>query len=54
MINVIVYKPSLYGIVLINDQPLRLRPRVYHIKHIEQTYINGITGFTVTMGTAHV
>ena len=34
MIDVIVYKPSPYGLVFIHDKLLGLRPRVYyHIKH---------------------
>ena len=33
MVDVIVYKPSPYGLVFIHDKPLRLRPQVYHISH---------------------
>ena len=35
MVDVIVYKPPPYGIVLIHDKPLGLRPRVYIIYHIK-------------------
>ena len=31
IIDVIVYKPSPYGLVFIHDKPLGLRPQVYHL-----------------------
>ena len=33
MFDVIVYKPSPYGLVFIHDKPLGLRPRVYQLSH---------------------
>ena len=33
LFNVIVYKPSPYGLVFIHDKLLGLRPRVYHLSH---------------------
>ena len=33
MIDVIVYKPSAYGLVFRHDKTLGLRPRVYHLSH---------------------
>ena len=33
MIDVILYKPSPYGLVFIHDKYLGLGPRVYHILH---------------------
>ena len=33
MVDVIVYKPSPYGLVFIHDKSLGLRPQVYHLSH---------------------
>ena len=33
MVDVIVHKPSPYGLVFLHDKPLGQRPRVYHLSH---------------------
>ena len=40
MVDMIVYKPSPYGLVIIHDKPLELRLGfiIYHIKH-ERVYV---------------
>ena len=47
MVDVIVYKPSPYGLVFMHDKPLGLRPRVYHLSH--QTWVGLCVLYIVTL-----
>ena len=46
MVDVILYKPLLYGLVFIHDKPLGLRPLVYYLSYQTpcDTYIIQSTG----------
>ena len=50
MVDVIVYKPSPYGLVLIHDKSLRLSHRVYHLSH--QTWAGLCVLYITRWGTA--
>ena len=48
MVDVIVYKPSPYGLVFIHDKPLGLRLGfiIYHVKH-ERVFVSCIFIFLI-------